>query len=63
MHAAAFTASPQTEEMFELLHLSSSRCCLFSLSHGGQRHLPLLLHVDNLFVIWATKSCRLSATA
>jgi phosphate/sulfate permease len=33
MHAAAFNASTETEEMFKFLQLSS--CCLFSLSHGA----------------------------
>jgi solute carrier family 20 (sodium-dependent phosphate transporter) len=33
MHAAAFQAGTNTEEMFKFLQLSS--CCLFSLSHGA----------------------------
>jgi phosphate/sulfate permease len=52
MHAAAFNASPDTEQMFKFLQLSS--CCLFSLSHGANDVANAIGPFSAVWLIYST---------
>jgi hypothetical protein len=52
MHAAAFSASAETEEMFKFLQLCS--CCLFSLSHGANDVANAVGPFASVWMIYST---------
>jgi len=52
MHAAAFCASSDSEEMFKFLQLSS--CCLFSLSHGANDVANAIGPFSTVWMIYST---------
>jgi sodium-dependent phosphate transporter len=52
MHAAAFNASAETEEMFKFLQLCS--CCLFSLSHGANDVANAVGPFASVWMIYST---------